>query len=124
MKVSLLKGGTLVGRIVDTRGYAVDGATIRVIGTDLEGNRIEFDATGWFARCMQHEYDHLNGTLYVDRLADRQAKKARRAIKRNGWGKPGHAWHPGVDVDPFGHDEAHDDEHQAHADGHTGELAG
>ena len=95
-----------------------------VVGYDLDGNLVEFDATGWFARCMQHEYDHLNGTLYVDRLADRQAKKARRAIKRNGWGKPGHAWHPGVDVDPFGHDEAHDDEHQAHADGHTGELAG
>ena len=41
VKVSLLKGGSLVGRIVDTRGYAVDGATIRVIGTDLEGMPID-----------------------------------------------------------------------------------
>jgi len=41
VKVSLLKGGTLIGRIVDTRGYAVDGATIRVIGTDLEGMPID-----------------------------------------------------------------------------------
>ena len=50
--------------------------------------RVEFDATGWFARCMQHEYDHLNGSLYVDRLDDRSRKKARKAVKRNGWGKP------------------------------------
>lgn len=79
-------------------------AQAHVIGTDLDGNRIEFDATGWFARCMQHEYDHLNGTLYVDRLDERQSKKARKAIRANGWGKPGHTWLPGVDQDPFGHD--------------------
>jgi protocatechuate 3,4-dioxygenase beta subunit len=43
VKVSLLKGGTLVGRIVDTRGFAVDGATVRVVGTDLEGMPIDED---------------------------------------------------------------------------------
>ena len=43
IKVALLKGGSLVGRIVDTRGYAVDGATVRVIGTDLEGQPIDED---------------------------------------------------------------------------------
>ena len=43
----------------------------RVIGFDVDGKRVEFEATGWFARCMQHEYDHLNGKLYVDRLDDR-----------------------------------------------------
>lgn len=79
-----------------------------VVGFDLDGNRIEFDANGWFARVMQHEYDHLNGTLYVDRLDDRQAKKARKAVKRNGWGKPGFSWLPGVDPDPFGHDDEAD----------------
>ncbi|HET7397949.1 MAG TPA: peptide deformylase [Intrasporangium sp.] len=80
-------------------------ATAHVVGTDLDGNTMEFDATGWFARCMQHEYDHLNGTLYVDRLEDRWRKKARKAVKRNGWGTPGHSWLPGVDADPFGHGE-------------------
>ncbi|EWT05483.1 peptide deformylase [Intrasporangium chromatireducens Q5-1] len=75
-----------------------------VVGVDLDQKPVEFDATGWFARCMQHEYDHLNGTLYVDRLDDRYAKKARKAVKRNGWGGPGHTWLPGVDPDPFGHD--------------------
>ena len=83
-----------------------------VVGFDMDQNRIEFDATGWFARCMQHEYDHLNGTLYVDRLDDRQSKKARKAVKRNGWGKPGHTWMPGVDPDPFGHDEEGGHDHE------------
>lgn len=75
-----------------------------VIGQDLDGNRVEWDATGWFARCMQHEYDHLNGTLYVDRLEGRWARKGKRMLKANGWNVPGLTWMPGVDADPFGHD--------------------
>ncbi len=75
----------------------------KVNGVDLHGEPLEFEATGWFARCMQHEFDHLNGKLYVDRLDDKQLRKARKAVKANGWGKPGHSWMPGVDPDPFGH---------------------
>jgi hypothetical protein len=45
VKVALLKGGALIGRIVDTRGYAVDGAIVRVVGTDLEGMPIDEDPT-------------------------------------------------------------------------------
>jgi protocatechuate 3,4-dioxygenase beta subunit len=41
--IALLKGGSLIGKIIDTRGYAVDGATIRVVGTDLEGMPIDED---------------------------------------------------------------------------------
>lgn len=76
---------------------------VKVNGYDGEGKPVEFEATGWFARCMQHEFDHLNGTLYVDRLNPRYARKAKRAAKDNGWGKPGLTWMPGVDPDPFGH---------------------
>ncbi|HRW18052.1 MAG TPA: peptide deformylase [Dermatophilaceae bacterium] len=83
--------------------------TAKVSGQDLDGQPIEFTATGWFARCMQHEFDHLNGKLYVDRLDDRWHKRARKAIKAQGWGKPGHTWLPGVDPDPFGHDDPDDD---------------
>src|SRR5205823_2337332 len=43
VKVALLRGGVLVGRVTDTRGWAVDGATIRIIGTDLEGMPIDED---------------------------------------------------------------------------------
>lgn len=75
----------------------------RVQGFDGDGNPVEFEATGWFARILQHEYDHLDGKLYVNRLVDRYAKKAMKQAKKNGWGKPGLTWMPGVDPDPFGH---------------------
>ncbi|MGE9807034.1 peptide deformylase [Janibacter sp. G1551] len=81
------------------------GLSASVSGVDMDGNEIAFEATGWFARCMQHEYDHLNGFLYVDRLNERWSKRARKAIKKEGWGVPGTTWMPGVDVDPFGHDD-------------------
>ncbi len=84
------------------------GERASVSGFDVDGNEIAFEATGWFARCMQHEYDHLNGFLYVDRLNERWDRKARKAVKRQGWGVPGHSWMPGVDPDPFGHDAPDD----------------
>lgn len=84
------------------------GDRATVTGFAVDGGELSFEATGWFARCMQHEYDHLNGFLYTDRLNDRWGKKARKAVKQRGWGKPGFVWHPGVDPDPFGHDEDYD----------------
>lgn len=39
-----------------------------VTGFDQAGEPITIPGTGYFARCLQHETDHLNGTLYVDRL--------------------------------------------------------
>lgn len=81
------------------------GERAEVTGYDRDGNEIAFTATGWFARCMQHEYDHLNGFLYVDRLNDRWKKKAKKAIKAEGWGVPGLTWMPGEGPDPFGHDD-------------------
>jgi peptide deformylase len=79
---------------------------VHVSGFDATGQSLEFDATGWFARCMQHEFDHLNGRLYVDRLEDRYHRKARKLAKANGWGVAGLTWLPGVDPDPFGHDSS------------------
>ncbi|KGH48515.1 MULTISPECIES: peptide deformylase [Modestobacter] len=40
----------------------------RVDGVDLQGEPIAIEATGMAARCLQHEVDHLDGTVYVDRL--------------------------------------------------------
>jgi protocatechuate 3,4-dioxygenase beta subunit len=50
VKVALSRGGTLVGKITDARGYAVDGATIRVVGTDLDGMPIDEDPSRWSFR--------------------------------------------------------------------------
>ncbi len=41
-----------------------------VTGQDLNGEPIRVDGTGVLARCLQHETDHLNGLLYVDRLPE------------------------------------------------------
>ena len=40
-------------------------------GTDEKGQPIEWHAAGWPARILQHEVDHLAGTLYVDRMLTR-----------------------------------------------------
>src|SRR3954466_16096609 len=43
---------------------------------DLDGTPFEIRADGWLARIFQHEYDHLDGIIYVDRLAHPFAKAA------------------------------------------------
>ena len=78
---------------------------VRVQGFDLDGNEIDFEATGWFARIMQHEYDHLDGYLYVDRLNPKWSRQWKKTQKKLGWTEAGKTWLPGVDPDPFGHDE-------------------
>ncbi|WP_102161335.1 peptide deformylase [Zhihengliuella halotolerans] len=75
----------------------------RVEGFNGDGEPISFEATGWFARVMQHEYDHLDGFLYVDRLNDKWGRRWKKAKKQLDWGVAGHSWLPGVDPDPFGH---------------------
>lgn len=65
--------------------------------TGLDGKPFELRATGWFARIMQHEYDHLEGTLYVDRLVPPENRGAAKARKRRRWGVPGLQWTPGID---------------------------
>lgn len=82
---------------------------VRLQGFDVNGDPIDFEATGWFARIMQHEFDHLNGTLYVNRLNKRWAKRWKKELKREGWTVPGNTWMPGEDQDPFGHDDVDED---------------
>ncbi len=50
-----------------------DRATCR--GVDQNGEPVQVDGTGLLARCLQHETDHLNGTVFGDRLAGRARKK-------------------------------------------------
>ncbi|MEU3354050.1 peptide deformylase [Streptomyces sp. NPDC037389] len=51
-----------------------DYAVVR--GQDMHGNPIAVEGTGYFARCLQHETDHLYGYLYIDRLSKRDRKDA------------------------------------------------
>jgi peptide deformylase len=69
----------------------------KLTGVDLKQNPVSIEATGWFARIFQHEYDHLDGTLYVDKLAEPHFSDAKEIVKENGWGKDGLSWLPGKD---------------------------
>jgi peptide deformylase len=57
-------------------------ATVR--GTGLTGEPVEIVGTGLLARCLQHECDHLAGTVYVDRLSRRARKDALAAANLAG----------------------------------------
>jgi len=41
---------------------------VSVSALNERGDEIRIDATGWYARIIQHEIDHLNGTIYIDRM--------------------------------------------------------
>jgi len=45
--------------------------SVRVTCLDERGREKVIQATGWYARILQHEIDHLNGMLYIDRMASR-----------------------------------------------------
>ena len=55
--------------------------TIHVSGFDIDGNEMEFEADELFARLIQHEIDHLDGVLLIDRLDEDTRKAARRALR-------------------------------------------
>lgn len=59
---------------LSVRGYGALVArmtAINITGLDATGEPVSLDFDGWPARIMQHETDHLNGTLYVDRMLTR-----------------------------------------------------
>ena len=64
---------------------------------DADGEHFEVETGGWLARIFQHEYDHLDGVLYADRLAHPHSKAVAKAIRKRSWGAPGQSWLPGVD---------------------------
>ena len=70
---------------------------VTLSATNLDGNEFTIHADGWLARIFQHEFDHLLGILYVDRLVEPHYAEAREAIHRDGWGVPGFSWLPGRD---------------------------
>lgn len=68
----------------------------RVTGTDLEGQEVVVEDTGGvLARCLQHEMDHLDGSLYLDRLSPARRRSALDAVTARGWRARGVlAWDP------------------------------
>jgi peptide deformylase len=58
--------------IPDFRGRVPRWRKLRVDALDRHGNRIQLTAEGFFARVIQHEFDHLMGKVYLDRMRDFQ----------------------------------------------------
>jgi peptide deformylase len=58
-----------------------DLAVVR--GLDKDGEPIVVEGTGYFARCLAHETDHVNGHVYLDRLSKRQRRDALRQVEEH-----------------------------------------
>ncbi len=54
---------------------------VHVVGLDLQGNEVSVEATELAGRMFQHELDHLDGVLLVERLDEDQARDARRQVR-------------------------------------------
>jgi peptide deformylase len=57
---------------------------IRVRAQDVDGNTIELAPEGFLARVIQHELDHLDGVLILDRTAPEQRREALKALRDGG----------------------------------------
>ena len=56
--------------IPDLRGLVPRHSAVRVQGLDREGRPLDYVASGFEARIVQHEFDHLNGVVFLDRMRD------------------------------------------------------
>jgi peptide deformylase len=57
----------------------------KVVGIDLDGNEVVLEGDGLLAQALQHETDHLDGTLYLDRLTPEGRRVAMREIRESDW---------------------------------------
>ena len=58
-----------------------------VKGWDEHGQPVELTGEGYVARCFQHEVDHLDGTVYLDRLTGKVRREAMRDLRREAPGE-------------------------------------
>lgn len=57
----------------------------KVTGVDLDGNDVEIEGDGLMAQMLQHECDHLDGLVYLDRLEDDERKTAMKSLRATDW---------------------------------------
>jgi peptide deformylase len=54
---------------------------LHLVGYDLDGNELSVEADELLARCFQHELDHLDGVLFIERLSDEDRRAAMKIIR-------------------------------------------
>jgi len=57
----------------------------KVVGIDLDGNEVVIEGEGLMAQALQHETDHLDGKLYLDRLPPETRRVAMRQVRESDW---------------------------------------
>lgn len=56
-----------------------------VSGIDLDGNEVVLEGTGLMAQMLQHECDHLDGVVYLNRLVGDERKLAMKKLRETSW---------------------------------------
>lgn len=59
--------------------------TVEVKAFDLDGKEFRFKTDGLLAICIQHEMDHLEGTLFIDHISFTKSNKIKNQIKKSGY---------------------------------------
>ncbi|MEE9421974.1 MAG: peptide deformylase [Gammaproteobacteria bacterium] len=77
--------GYAVGRegclsVPDYTGNVIRAEKISLLAYDPQGGKMEFEMDGFEARAVQHEMDHLDGMLFLDRLVSRRQDLFRRKV--------------------------------------------
>lgn len=57
----------------------------RAEGIDLDGNPVVLEGEGLMAQMLQHETDHLDGVVYLQRLTKEERAKAMKAVRESDW---------------------------------------
>lgn len=65
-KTTVMEEGCL--SVPDVFANVARSEKVRVKALDINGNKIDFKAKGMLARVLQHEVDHLNGILFIDKI--------------------------------------------------------
>jgi len=68
--------------VVDYSAEVRRSARVKVGALNLEGQPIEVEGEGLLAICLQHEIDHLNGILYIDRISSLKRSLYKRRLKK------------------------------------------
>ncbi len=61
---------------------------VRLVGVGLDGEQLDVEADELLARCFQHEVDHLDGVLLIERLDPARRKEALRVLRQRALGDP------------------------------------
>lgn len=70
--------------VPDYTGNVIRATRIHLVAQDPEGEPLGFDMEGYEARAAQHEIDHLDGLLFVDRVVSRRTDLFRRKVYQKG----------------------------------------